>query len=655
MRWILLGLLLAAGAAVLRIYLVRDTEAPTPRPVPADPGRPFESSDVVLAAEGFEYEVIDEGVTLFFIRSNRMISDRQGRFVLDEVELRMEEDNGDLYTISSARAVYDLTSRDATLEGSVVMAGPDGTELRGEAFDLQQGGRILVSTAAPVAYRLPGAYSGSADAVRLNLQRNSLLLTGQVAIESPPGAEPPVQLTAERMLYREEEGMLRSEGGVSFTRGNDRLTSRRLSVTFDSGGGSVGGIRFIQGRWQVTGRLSLDAGSERSSLLEFEAAQMGVAFDATGNQVESIVLEGGETVVLMRLDNGAGVLQTLRSKTIFTAFTDGEVSSIETFLPAVLEEGLARPGAPPLRRLCGDALEARVGSDGSLGRVRLEGAVDYQDAELSASGDRLEGDPEDRIRLTGTPARLLAEDDEVEAREIVYSRSDGSLRATGGVRALGLQRSGVELASGDDRAPVLVTADEATWTEEPPEVAFLGEVRAWQGDSFLLADRLRIFEDGEVLEGEGGVKTVWKPRLEDEGKRQPMEVNAEEFVYRRQQRQLNFSGSVRAHEAGRTLGCEELEILMDTEGQIESLLCAGDVVVDDPLNGRTVRGSEAFYTPADRLVVISGVPVVLKQRDGTEMEGRRLRYDLDTGEVRMLSEPRTAEPEQDDAADPDQG
>jgi len=646
LRWILLGLLLVAGGSVLRVYLSRDTEPSTPRSIADDPESPLESGDVVLAAEGFEYEVIDEGVTLFFIRSNRMVSDRQDRFVLEGVELRMEEENGDLYTIASDRAVYDLESRNATLKGSVVMAGPDGLELRGEEFNLQHGGRILESTVAPVNYRLPDAYAGTADGVRINLHLNSLVLRGQVAIYSPPGVEPPVRLTAARMLYREEESMRRTEGGVVFTRGDDRLSSQRLSVTFDSSEGGVGGVRFIQGRWQVRGRLSLDSGNDdRAGSLEFDAGKMGVAFDSTGDLVESVVLEGGDETAMMLLDDGAGLRQTLRSQSIFTGFVDGAVSRLETFVPAVLEEGLTLPGAPPLRRLCGNTLSARVGPDGGLTELVLDGSVDYRDSRLSASGNRLEGDPEDELRLSGTPARLLAENDDVEAPEIVYSRSGGSLLATGGVRATGLDRSGVELASSDDRAPVLVTADRARWREEPPEVAFLGEVRAWQGESFLLADRLRVLEDGERLVGEGAVKTVWKPRPGDEQKRPPIEVNAEQFVYVRRERQLNYSRSVRAHEAGRTVRCDDLEILMDVERRIESLLCEGEAVVEDPVNGRTVRGSELLYTPADRLVLISGTPVVLEQRDGTAMEGRRLRYDLDTGEVRILSEPRTSRPE----------
>ena len=74
-------------------------------------------------------------------------------------------------------------------------------------------------------------------------------------------------------------------------------------------------------------------------------------------------------------------------------------------MPAVLEEGLARPGAPPLRRLCGDALAASLGADGGLGELLLDGSVDYRDSRLSASGDRLEGDPEEELRLRNPAPR----------------------------------------------------------------------------------------------------------------------------------------------------------------------------------------------------------------------------------------------------------
>ena len=51
---------------------------------------------------------------------------------------------------------------------------------------------------------------------------------------------------------------------------------------------------------------------------------------------------------------------------------------------------------------------------------------------------------------------------------------------------------------------------------------------------------------------------------------------------------------------------------------------------------------------------ITGAPVVLEQSDGTQMEGRRLRYDMETGQVRVLSEPRTQGPEA-ELAEPEEG
>ena len=338
----------------------------------------------------------------------------------------------------------------------------------------------------------------------------------------------------------------------------------------------------------MSGQLALASG-DGGGTLRFDADKMGVAFDSAGERVESVMLESERDATTIRLDDGAGLTQTLRSRSIFTTFVEGAISRLETFTPAVLEESLARPGASPLRRLCGDALAAGIGPDGDLTDLVLDGMVDYREAGRAATGDRLEGDLDDELRLSGAPARLLAEDDDVEAPQIVYSPRGGSLLATGGVRATGLDRSGVELASGDSGAPVLVTAERARWREDPPEVSFLGKVRAWQGESFLLADRLQILESGERLVGKGSVKTVWRPRPDDEERRSPIEVNAEEFVYLRQERRLNYSKSVRAHEAGRTMQCRDLEILMDAERRIESLLCEGDAVVNDPVKIRRMH------------------------------------------------------------------
>ncbi len=397
----------------------------------------------------------------------------------------------------------------------------------------------------------------------------------------------------------------------------------------------------IQGSWDVEGRFARQATIDREEAISFRAAKFAVLYDETGDAAQSAELQGGGGLpVVLHLDDGAGQRRTVRSARLDLVFAGGSVSGLESFVPVVLDEGLARDDALPRRRLCGDSLSLRI-ADGRLTALDLGGAVGYQEPALAALGSRLTSDDGEAMRLAGSPARLLRAGGEIEAPEIVYSRRSSSVRASGGVRASGQEQAGVELAAGGGgAATVRVIADEATWTDEPPQTVFEGSVRAWQGDSFLLADRLAAAAGGDRLEAEGSVKTLWKPQPAGAEGRPPIEVNAGKLVYLRQESKLSYSGSVRVHQSGRTMRCRELDIAVNDERRIDNLLCQGDAVIDDPVAGRNVRGAEVLYTPADGIMLISGEPVILKDRDGTEIRGRRLRYDLESGQVQVLSEPR---------------
>ena len=64
--------------------------------------------------------------------------------------------------------------------------------------------------------------------------------------------------------------------------------------------------------------------------------------------------------------------------------------------------------------------------------------------------------------------------------------------------------------------PLRVTAREASWDDARDAVRFSGEVRAWQGEDYVVADELEAENGGERLEGRGSVKTVIKSRRDDD-------------------------------------------------------------------------------------------------------------------------------------------
>ena len=58
------------------------------------------------------------------------------------------------------------------------------------------------------------------------------------------------------------------------------------------------------------------------------------------------------------------------------------------------------------------------------------------------------------------------------------------------------------------------------------------------------------------------------------------------------------------------------------------------------LNARRRRHIAADYDLAARAVTVTGNPVVLSDRDGNQVKGRRLLYEIDGGAMKVLSEAR---------------
>jgi lipopolysaccharide transport protein LptA len=236
----------------------------------------------------------------------------------------------------------------------------------------------------------------------------------------------------------------------------------------------------------------------------------------------------------------------------------------------------------------------------------------------------------------------------MEAPRLRYTRADGLVHGTGGVRArldeadesaLG----GSPLARGD--GPVWVEAEEGSFREQPRAFSFQGKVRAWRGDDLLVANELRGDEPEDRLVATGAVRTLWVP--EEDGAEEgdpagagaPLEVRSRELVYRKSARLLVYTGEVVARQEERTLACREMEVELAEEGGVAELRCAGDARVEDPLEGRTLRGERLRYRPDERVVEVTaaeGEKVRMRDREGNVIEGARMTYDVETGRVQVF-------------------
>ncbi len=316
----------------------------------------------------------------------------------------------------------------------------------------------------------------------------------------------------------------------------------------------------------------------------------------------------------------------------------------------------ARPTGPgPGRRATGEHAIASFGPAGGLSKVELDGEVVLTDTGFRGSGSRaVFGADDDEAELFGKPALVESDRGRMEAPHILYTRADGLLHGTDGVRAR-LEEAddtalgGTPLTRGD--GPVRVEADEGYLRDQPRSFLFHGRVRAWRGENLLVADDLSGDDAEHRLRADGKVRTLWTP--EDQGagaassppeggpatEKRPLEATSDQMTYRQDERLLVYTGNVTAKQEERTLTCHEMEIHLAAEGGMERLICTGDVHVDDPGQGRSLTGERAVYDPQARTVEVEaaeGGKVTMHDQDGNVIEGPRMIYEIDQNRVHVV-------------------
>jgi lipopolysaccharide transport protein LptA len=345
-----------------------------------------------------------------------------------------------------------------------------------------------------------------------------------------------------------------------------------------------------------------------------------------------------------------------------------------------------QPPQPTVRRAHGQRADASFRPDGQIAGVTLLEQVTYGDGQVNATGDRAAMDMDaGRGDFFGNPVHVVSPRGEMRAPHVIYTSADELTHAVEGVRAVIQQAADANLAGsvlGEGKGPVMVESAEAFWLRPQASFLFRGDVRAWRGDNILLAPELRgeRLAQGDQLAAAGGVKTVWIPGQEESppqsgtspkpvpapapapgsaraagapraagtpggaaqtgrGGRQasgPITVLASSMLYRDGSGVLTYSGNVHVDQEGKTLACQQLDVNLDQDHKAKQMTCTGGTHLDDPAAGRKIDGETGVYRLETRKIDIFGDPVVMRDRDGNLVHGKRLRYAVDDGKVEVL-------------------
>lgn len=612
--------------------------------------------NLTLIGEDFDYTFTEGERPIFHIRGESVKADKEGTLYLDGVGLTMYDEQGRVFHVESKKASFNRESNEGALQGQVVLKGPDNLELHTARLDLKQKGDRVISH-GPAEIHYAGKYVAHAGKLQIDISTEEYLFQGGAKIESLPGAETPVLITAQRMLYERKQRWIRVEGGANLRRGQDWITARRIFGNLNE---DETALKFVHAFWDVRGEMRAVTpvgGTPTATRTRFSGQDLAVAFQPEGNQARRVQLDGkGDSRVTLE-SVAPAMTRTLTARRIEGILAQGVLSGAEAFGGVDIRENSRVDGKPVTRHASGQRATAEFRPDGQIATANLNQGVTYQDPQVTASGNRvaLEMD-ENRGEFFGSPVVITTERGKVESPRVVYNTDQQIVHARAGVKAV-LQKveetalAGTPLSEGE--GPVHVESQEAFWRQEPSSFLFRGDVRAWRGENLLLAPELRGDKAADQLTATGGVKTLWFPtKKQVQGGTKPaagtqqrpsmVQVLASEMNYQDKKGVLIYTGNVRVDQEGKTLACQRLEVEMDEEHQAETMTCTGDTKVNDPKAGRRIEGQRAVYHVGRREVEIFGDPVVMNDKDGNQVRGKRALYYIDDGRVEVKGKDETA-------------
>ena len=611
--------------------------------------------NLTLIGEDFDYTFTERERPIFRIRGESVKADKEGILYLEGVGLTLYDEQGRVFHVESRKASFNRESNEGALQGQVILKGPENLELRTARLDLKQKGERVISR-GPAEIRYGGKYVARSGKLQIDIPTEEYLLQGGARIESLPGAETPVLMTSQRMLYERKQRWIRIEGGANLRRGEDWISARRIFGNLNE---DESALKFVHAFWDVRGEtraVTPVGGTPTATRTRFNGQDLAVVFQPEGNQVRRVQLEGkgGSRVTLESV--APGTVRTLTARRIEGILAQGVLSGAEAFGGVDIRESSRVDGQPVTRQASGQRATAEFRPDGQIATANLNMNVVYRDPQVAATGNRvaLEMD-ENRAELFGAPVVITTDRGKVESPRVVYNTDQQIVHARAGVKAV-LQKveetalAGTPLSEGE--GPVHVESQEAFWRQEPSSFLFRGDVRAWRGENLLLAPELRGDKAADQLVATGGVKTLWFPTKKPEakganakaaatpagatGQRPSMvQIVANEMIYQDQKGTLVYTGNVRVDQEGKTLACQRLDVEMDEEHQAETMTCTGDTKVNDPKVGRRIEGQRAVYHVGRRQVDVFGDPVVMSDKEGNQVRGKRALYYIDDGKVEV--------------------
>jgi lipopolysaccharide transport protein LptA len=234
-------------------------------------------------------------------------------------------------------------------------------------------------------------------------------------------------------------------------------------------------------------------------------------------------------------------------------------------------------------------------------------------------------------------ARIISENIEVRAKEIVLSFDNNNLEARGGVKALLKPQIKKNQSIGffSKENSVFVIADEMRYIDEDKRFHFNEKInekiKIWQEKESLSAQRVIMEEETGKIQCSGGVESFFPLEPGKEKREEMIRISAERMNFEHDEKLLFYEEKTSLRIQDIRLDAKTLSVyLMEKKGKMEKMVARGEVIILKSQNEG--RGKEAVYDPNKEVIVLSGSPELIDKNRGVT-RGDKLTFYLADGRI----------------------
>ncbi|MGB7294344.1 MAG: LptA/OstA family protein [Candidatus Aminicenantales bacterium] len=561
--------------------------------------------------EGIEH--LDfKGDRIIQAKAQRHYAGENGRYFLEgDVLIRdLGKEEGEEIVLSGEKVSYDKEWREAFLEGKAIIQYR-GFTFESSAFAYLRGKEILATDKAVVFSSRE--ISGKAGRMSYSFRKESLRLEEEVELRltKETAGETPLVTRGDTVTFqrRRRRGVVEGNATFSFGRSHGRADVLPFEVTADE----QFARRFsLRGNAQATlieeGEPAADSGSNARQEREISADEIDLRLFEDMHKINQV---DARNRCLLRLFAAEGETTEVRAGRMRILFNrEGGLREFLAWDNARLEE---RGGDPQNERfVSGQTIS--IGENGEPWKIEApeggEARVDSPASEVSAQA------------LTIYPQRKIME-------------------AVGDVNVILKLRPEEDDAVGffSNEQPVFGVAQKMRYEEETNRLQLWENVRMWQSQEILFADRLTAHKKTGEITGEGHVRVLLRHLKKTEGAEQEkIEIGGEQIIYNPGQNVLIFEQACWLESRKVALKSDRIDVLVgEKTAEIRQVEAQGTVTFTEEL--REGRSEKALYHPEQETFVLTGNPKITDKEKGI-IEGDKLTFRLGEGRIQVENKDR---------------